>query len=355
MLGAGELGSGRLRAARRERGAGDLRGRLVDAERVVERRRQAGQRRLVGLADHDGLNVLEPFGQAAGAVKRERAVGVGRHEHVERAREAAAAGADGEGDVAVVEAVELDVDLEAGDRARERREDLADEAGLGDVGVLVADDAGVVGGRRGHHERRDDGRQSRSARPRFWMKFWAWPLAPEGNAPVKLPSSELPTRSVTPGAGAALAQDDDRVLVGRQLGLGQAVVVERDREGRLAGARVGARRVADRGPGVGVEIDVAREVCRRRRPGRRAPLAEHEDVREGDRRGVERLAELDLNRPAVERRSTVTTGAVASARVKVIGPEGTRSLPSLRDDRRRRPGSGSRRCSCRWPGCRPAW
>ena len=58
-------------------------------------------------------------------------------------------------------------------------------------------------------------------------------LAPEGNAPVKLPSSELPTRSVTPVLVAALAQDDDRVVVGRHLGLRQTVVVERDRVGGL--------------------------------------------------------------------------------------------------------------------------
>ena len=66
MLGSGELGRGRLRAAGRERGTGDLRGRLVDAEAVLERRRQAGQRRLVGLADDHGLDVLEAFGQRPG-------------------------------------------------------------------------------------------------------------------------------------------------------------------------------------------------------------------------------------------------------------------------------------------------
>ncbi len=61
------------------------------------------------------------------------------------------------------------------------------------------------------------------------MKSSASPLAPVGKLPVKLPSSELPTRSVTPGPAAVWAEDDDRVLVRRQLGLGQLAVVERDR------------------------------------------------------------------------------------------------------------------------------
>ena len=37
------------------------------------------------------------------------------------------------------------INLQAGDRARERREDLTDERRLGDVRVLIADDARVVG------------------------------------------------------------------------------------------------------------------------------------------------------------------------------------------------------------------
>ena len=45
----------------------------------------------------------------------------------------------------------------------------------------------------------------------------------------------------------------------------------------------------------------------------------------------------------------VIVGAVTSARVNVIGPEATRSLPSSDDDRSRSPGSGSRRCRFRWP------
>ena len=65
-LGAGALGSG----SGGPPGANDAPvicgRRLVDAEAVVERRRQARQRRLVGLADHHGLNVLEAFGQGAG-------------------------------------------------------------------------------------------------------------------------------------------------------------------------------------------------------------------------------------------------------------------------------------------------
>ena len=84
-------------------------------------------------------------------------------------------------DVAVVDPVELDVDLEAGHRARERREDLADEGGLADVGVLVADDARVIG---------DVGvitnvvmtAELSAWRPRFCMKFSALPSAPRGTS-----------------------------------------------------------------------------------------------------------------------------------------------------------------------------
>ena len=49
-------------------------------------------------------------------------------------------------DARFVQPAELDVDLEAGDGPGERRVDLTDEGRLGDVGVLVADDARVVGG-----------------------------------------------------------------------------------------------------------------------------------------------------------------------------------------------------------------
>ena len=48
---------------------------------------------------------------------------------------------------------------------------------------------------------------------------------PTGTTPVKLPSSALPTRSVTPAVRCLMTM---RVLVARHLGLGQAAVVERD-------------------------------------------------------------------------------------------------------------------------------
>ena len=61
ILGEGLLGSGNDGAALDERRTGDLRCRQIDAERVGVGRGQAGQRRLVGLADHDGHDLLEPL------------------------------------------------------------------------------------------------------------------------------------------------------------------------------------------------------------------------------------------------------------------------------------------------------
>ena len=72
-------------------------------------------------------------------------------------RRAGIAGAVRQRDHAVVQSVEFDKDLHVGHRARERHEDVADEARLADVRVLVAHDAGVIGRRRSHRERRDDG------------------------------------------------------------------------------------------------------------------------------------------------------------------------------------------------------
>ena len=69
------------------------------------------------------------------------------------AGEAAPAAADGQRDGAAVQAAELDVDLQAGHGSRERGVDLADERRVGDVGVLVADDARVVGRRSGSSRR----------------------------------------------------------------------------------------------------------------------------------------------------------------------------------------------------------
>ena len=63
------------------------------------------------------------------------------------AREAAAAGTDREredrpGSVLLANSM---INLQAGDGPGERRVDLADEGRVGDVGVLIADDARVVG------------------------------------------------------------------------------------------------------------------------------------------------------------------------------------------------------------------
>ena len=63
------------------------------------------------------------------------------------------------------------------------------------------------------------------------MKSPASPSWPEGKVPVKSPSSGLPTMSVTPGGALGCRRhDDDCVVVRGQLGLGQAAVVERDRD-----------------------------------------------------------------------------------------------------------------------------
>ena len=171
---------------------------------------------------------------------------VGGHRDVEVADEAAAAAADVEVEAAArgVQAVELDEDLQVGDRAREGVEDLADEDRLGEVGVLVARNSRV--GRGGHLERRDDrGLQRPGGRGPGRSRRPALAVA-RGEEPLNSPSSSLPTRSVTPSA----ALDDDRVVVGRHRGLGQAAVVERDH--CLAGAVQVELILA---PGIVVQVD----------------------------------------------------------------------------------------------------
>ena len=100
----------------------------------------------VGLADHDGHDILEPLQQARDVTVNEPS-SVGGDDLVVRAREAAPAAADGQRGGAAVQAAELDVDQQPGHRTRERGVDLADEGRVGDVGILVADDARVVGRR----------------------------------------------------------------------------------------------------------------------------------------------------------------------------------------------------------------
>ena len=153
MLGCRPVGQGQVADRCGERRGGDLGRRLVDAEGVGGRRRVARQRGLVGLADDHGHGVLEALGQRHGRRHGEDARGVRGRLHVEGAGVAAAAAADRQGRGAAVVAAELDEDLVAGDRARERHVHLADELGLAEVRVLVARDARVRA--RVHRERRD--------------------------------------------------------------------------------------------------------------------------------------------------------------------------------------------------------
>ena len=100
---------------------------------------------------------------------------------------------------------------------------------------------------------------------------------------------------------------------------GSCAVVERHREGR--------RVVADRRARVAVEIDVVRQGRGGRRPAAALPWRSTKMFCERDGRGVERLAERDRHGPAADV-VVVIVGEVVSARVNVIGPEATRSLPS---------------------------
>ena len=102
----------------------------------------------VGLADHDGHDLLEPCRQAAGR----------RHREAYRWRRSSRSASNvplkprppaawGERDLPpLCRLANSMIDLQAGHGARERCEDLTDEGRVGDVGILVAGDPRVVVG-----------------------------------------------------------------------------------------------------------------------------------------------------------------------------------------------------------------
>ena len=152
--------------------------------------------------------------------ERERHRCVGRDLQVIRTGETATAAPTAECDGAVVQAVELDIDREVGDRAREWHVDLADEVRLADVGVLVADDAGVLV---------DVGVISKVVIDRRLQRLDSQILDEVVGQAVGArgeDAGEIAVERVADQVGHArrsypLAQDDDRVIVGGHLGLGQ--------------------------------------------------------------------------------------------------------------------------------------
>lgn len=120
----------------------------IDAEGDIDLGGETGLRGTIGLADDDDAEAEEAVGQVGGGLEREFAVGVGGGGGVDAGQdgEAAAVGTALEVEGVAVEGVELGNDLQAGDRAGEEGGDASDEAGTGDVGVLVASDTGVVVG-----------------------------------------------------------------------------------------------------------------------------------------------------------------------------------------------------------------
>ena len=126
-----------------------------------------------------------------------------------------------------MQAVELDIDREVCDRAREWHVHLPDEVRLTDVGVLITHDAGVIGRRRRHLESRDR-RRCQCLESEILDERSGQPVLARGEH-----AGEIAVERVTDQIGDArpthtLGQDDDGVIIAGHLGLGQAVVVERD-------------------------------------------------------------------------------------------------------------------------------
>ena len=134
-----------------------------------------------------------------------------------RAREAPPAAADAEREVALVRTVgEFDINLQVGDGAGEGGVDLTDEGRVGDHGVLIADDARIVGGRGRHHEGRDD-RRGQGLLAEVLDEVLRRRLADAGREAARVEAEERITHQIGDArARARRAQDHDRVFVGGQ-------------------------------------------------------------------------------------------------------------------------------------------